>query len=166
MICGIIKWMISQSLDANDRAPAFVDRHVKKCSSCRQFLATSKLIGDILERDAKQILFKPAFVDEGHMRRDYSLQLAVLAACVLIMSGFLMLDSVRTARVDETAMLNDILPGESIAGLLAGSIIPARILADGVDGCLGREIDFLAQDVRSAAEYIAGSLPFGVPELN
>ncbi|OGV69508.1 MAG: hypothetical protein A2283_09555 [Lentisphaerae bacterium RIFOXYA12_FULL_48_11] len=167
MICGIIKWMISQSLDADGRISSFVERHIEKCPSCRHFVAASRLIGDRLESDARRLNTKPVFVNELDVQCNYSLRLAVLTACILIMSGILMVNSVRTTTGGGgMPTLGSILPQEGLAGLLSGSGIPATILDDGIDGCLGKEVDYLAQDVRSAAAYIAGSLPFGVWELN
>jgi len=166
MICGIIKWMISQSLDVNDRLPAFAGRHIENCPSCRQFLAASRLVGDRLKKDAEQLQFKPVFASERFVRRDYSLQLVALTACVLIVSGFLAMHSIRSTTGDSAVMLETILPQDGITGLLSGNGISAVILAESLDRCLSREVDYLAQDVRSATECIADSIPFSILELN
>jgi hypothetical protein len=38
MFCSIYKWFISQAKDSRKPIPAFVNRHIQHCASCREFL--------------------------------------------------------------------------------------------------------------------------------
>lgn len=165
MICGFIKWMVSQSLDSGNPLPSYIERHIERCGSCRDFVETSRMVETVLERDALRLQCRPFFADERVVRPTYSLQLATLTACVLIISGFLAVQSVQTER-SSAAALSHIVPVEGITGLLSMSGIPADEIVSDAKERLNSEISYIAQDARSAAKYLAGSLFFGMSEIN
>ena len=62
--------------------------------------------------------------------------------------------------------LSSIEPREGVTRLLALNGIHPEALADGAAGRLDMELTCLAQDARSAAQYIAESLVSGLAEFN
>jgi hypothetical protein len=38
MFCSIYKWFISQAKDSRKPLPVFVNRHIQRCASCREFI--------------------------------------------------------------------------------------------------------------------------------
>ncbi|MDD4870495.1 MAG: hypothetical protein PHR77_08030 [Kiritimatiellae bacterium] len=168
MICSIIKWMISQSLDSESPLPAIIKRHIERCESCREFLSDVKLLGVCLERDALRLEQKPSFTEENNdvvMPAVYSLRLAVVTVCVLVVSGFLVVHSVKTT-MENGAALSHMAPHEGITALLSMSGISPETLAVGPESGLSIEINYLAQDVKSAAKHLAGSIGMDLVQFN
>lgn len=53
MKCCIMKWLISNSLDAQKEFSSVVKKHLASCSACRDFAAISDEIGISLAQDAE-----------------------------------------------------------------------------------------------------------------
>jgi hypothetical protein len=164
MICSIMKWMISQSLDTERPLPWIVNHHIGRCGSCREFLAKARLIGSCLERDASRLERKPSFAEEKvHVvvPAVYSYRLAVLTVCVFVVGGFLAVHSYKTA-LENTSVLSKVTPNQSVTVLLSMSDISPETLAVGSESGLSNEINYLAQDAKSAAKLLAGSIGLNI----
>ena len=55
MICSLSKWFISGSVDSNKEVPRFIQNHIIKCDSCREFLLFSQVLEDKAAKDAASI---------------------------------------------------------------------------------------------------------------
>ncbi|UCH96786.1 MAG: hypothetical protein JSV88_08010 [Candidatus Aminicenantes bacterium] len=64
MFCFIYKWMISWALDSGKRLPGAVNRHIGRCSGCREFARYSGSLATRLTRDA------PGFLQTGYETHD------------------------------------------------------------------------------------------------
>jgi hypothetical protein len=168
MICSIIQWMISRSLDSDGSMSSFVDCHVGRCGCCREFLATSRLIGLRLVHDAGTRRNRPDFVEEMPAvvaPRDYSFRLAVLTACILVLGGFMAFHSPDVSSYSGSS-ITQVMPEEGMKTLLSMTGITPETVAFGSGTGLGTEIDNLALDARSAVQHLAGSLAAGISVLN
>jgi hypothetical protein len=56
MFCFIYKWIISWALDSGKGLPGVVNRHIGRCSSCREFARVSGLLAARLTKDAPGFL--------------------------------------------------------------------------------------------------------------
>lgn len=64
MFCFIYKWIISWALDSGKGLPNAANRHIDRCSSCREFARLSGLLAVRLTGDASGFLQKSQNVDE------------------------------------------------------------------------------------------------------
>ncbi|MGD2087220.1 MAG: hypothetical protein PVH61_13635 [Candidatus Aminicenantes bacterium] len=64
MFCFIYKWMISWAMDSDKRLPGIVNRHIDRCSSCREFARLSGPLATRLTQDA------PGFLQKNHETND------------------------------------------------------------------------------------------------
>lgn len=58
MFCLIYKWIISWVLDSGKGLPGAVNRHIDRCSSCREFARLSGSLAARLTQDAPEFLQK------------------------------------------------------------------------------------------------------------
>ena len=58
MFCSIYKWFISQAEDSRKPLPVFVNRHIQRCASCREFI---ELHESLVETSVKDL---PCISDE------------------------------------------------------------------------------------------------------
>ena len=65
MFCFIYKWMISWGLDSGKRMPGAVNRHIDRCSTCREFARLSGFLSTRLTEDA------PGFLQKNHDTDDW-----------------------------------------------------------------------------------------------
>lgn len=64
MFCFIYKWMISWALDSGKGLPGAANRHIDRCSDCREFARLSGFLATRLTQDA------PGFLQSGHETSD------------------------------------------------------------------------------------------------
>lgn len=57
MFCSIYKWFISQAKDSRKPLPASVNRHIQRCSSCREFV---DLHNSLVETSVKDLPCLPS----------------------------------------------------------------------------------------------------------
>lgn len=98
MICSLVKWLVSQSLDSGNPLPPFAERHLASCRSCAGFRSLSMSVGKRLERDAagaeKRLTSSPV---EAFRPGPVQVLVAVAAVvCVVLIAGQLVVDAVRS----------------------------------------------------------------------
>ena len=59
MFCFLYKWMISWRLDSGKALPGFINRHINRCGTCREFARVSASLGSRLVEDAGKFLQPP-----------------------------------------------------------------------------------------------------------
>lgn len=169
MICSLVKWMVSQSLDSGKALPPFAGKHAGRCRSCGLFLADAGSLDARLARVGAALGQVPRFVSEERVHGpscwEYSMRLAVSAACILVIGGLLAGYSLNNAG-NGSPVMSYISPHDGVAALLSMSGISMDAIGDNPESGLSREIVCLAQDARSAAQFLSGPLAFGIPEFN
>jgi hypothetical protein len=73
MFCFVYKWIISWKLDSGKGLPGAANRHVERCSSCREFARLSGFLAAKLTQDA------PGFLQRSHETYD-SLNIKITSA--------------------------------------------------------------------------------------
>jgi hypothetical protein len=68
MLCPIYKWMISRAMDSGKPISGMVARHVRGCSSCREFARLSEELERRLTKDAA-VLLESADIAPGEKMR-------------------------------------------------------------------------------------------------
>jgi len=148
--------------------PSFVNRHVGRCECCSHFLESSKALGLRLEQDAGLRRTRPCFLEDlpvAAVRRNYSLQLAMITASVLVLCGFLVFHQSNVATQGGLSTAQ-VIPEEGMRILVSMTDITPDILAIGRGDILGVELDNLAFDAHSAVQHLADSLLVGISDLN
>ncbi len=56
MICSISKWLISGAFDSHRAIPGFLQSHINRCTSCREFIQLSKTLEKRAAEDAQLVI--------------------------------------------------------------------------------------------------------------
>jgi predicted anti-sigma-YlaC factor YlaD len=163
MICSIVKYMVSRALDSGRPLPPFVKGHIERCSGCRGFVAAANTLEVRLASDAAVLARKPSFEKARPARAPvYALRFAAAAACLLVAAGLLYM---RTGAVQRNAdvsgngvVLSQVVLNDGISAWLATSGIFEDTVTGSQQTGLGREMSYLAQDLASAARFLADSV--------
>jgi hypothetical protein len=170
MFCFIYKWIISWALDSGKGLPGIVNRHIGRCSNCREFARVSGLLATRLTRDA------PGFLQRNHdtydtlnikitsaldtkspqltLRRRFNfMPRPALAAALVVLT-------VAIAVIFQVIPFNAPGPGENSIDDLSDSIIvknPLQVIEQ-VESPIESEIRSLGQSINSAAEFLVSCL--------
>ena len=112
MVCPLIKWLVSCSLDSGGPLPAFVTRHLGGCDSCREFASQAFAMEGRLSEDAQYVADPSRLIPAMSLaqRRPRWQPAVILAACLLIAIGQVALRRVELNRERRAAVARLTLP--------------------------------------------------------
>jgi len=177
MFCFVCKWLISNAMDADRPMSRFVNGHISRCSSCREFYEACLTIDQRLsdERPAQRVGVSADLEDRIYAalaRKQRPIRIfprrtvAAIAACLAIaaaVSVFNFLKPVQTeptatARIESLAVSRFLSPQEWAVPDAQNDGLSGD-WQELIEAPLSREISNLADDTRSAAGFLLASLP-------
>jgi hypothetical protein len=176
MFCFIYKWIISWALDSAKKLPETANRHIDRCSNCREYARLSGFLATRLIQDA------PGFLQKSHDTHDmlnikitavldtktptqltrkphfnFMLKPALAAALVLVAAVIVVIFQVISFTTPA--------PGERSFNDLPYSVTiknPLKII-EKVESPIESEMRSLGQSINSAAKFLVSRLDIMPP---
>jgi hypothetical protein len=171
MFCFIYKWMISWALDSGNRLPGAANRHIDRCSPCREFARLSGFLAARLTQDASGFLQKSHDSDDWlnikissaldkktptqltrRQRFNFMPKPALAAALVVL--------AVAIAVIFRVIPFTTPPPGENSINDFSKSVIvknPLQVLQQ-VESPIESEMRSLGHSINSAAKFLVSRL--------